>query len=104
MKMVFVGKVEARWFAVEDIGPRHKEGGARKVFGNGVELGQCEQFSKSLLCGWDRLARLTLGDDTETVTRWRNRHKINTRGIIINNFIFNNIPLGNNTPQRLRDA
>ena len=74
--MGFVFEVEAEGFAVEDIRPRHEEGCACKVFGDGIKLGQREQFSKALLCGWDRLACLAFGNDAETVTAWSNSHKV----------------------------
>ena len=68
MKMGFVGEVEAEGFAVEDIGPRHKEGGTRHVFGNGVELGKCEVVCQSFLRGWDGFFMLTFSDYAYAMT------------------------------------
>ena len=68
MKMGFVGEVESRWFAVEDIGPRHEEGCACKVFGNGIELGKRKVVCQSFLRGWDRLACLTLSNYAYAMT------------------------------------
>ena len=100
-----VGKVEARWFAVEDIGPGHKERGTCKVMCDSIILCETADFGKTALCIRDGFARVTLGNDAETVTRWGDGNKINTRGIIINNinnFIFNNWR-GNQLPAALKD-
>ena len=42
--LLFVGEVEAEGFAVEDIGPRHEEGGACEVVGDGIILGYAEEI------------------------------------------------------------
>ena len=68
MKMVFVFEVEAEGFAVEDIRPRHEEGCACKVFGDGIKLSECEVGGKSLLCGWDGFFMLTFSDYAYAMT------------------------------------
>ena len=66
--MGFVGEVEARWFAVEDIGPRHKVGCACEVGCYAVVLRETAEVSYTALRVGDTLARVTLGNDAETVT------------------------------------
>jgi hypothetical protein len=80
--MGFVFEVEAEGFAVEDIGPRHEEGGTCKVSRDAVVLRETAEVGKTALCIRDALARVTLGNDAETMTgrcdgdevdRWRIR-------------------------------
>ena len=61
-------EVEPCRFAIEDIRPRHEEGCACQVFGDGIKLSECEVGGKSLLCGWDRFFWLTFSDYTNAVT------------------------------------
>ena len=76
MKMGFVFEVEARWFAIEDIRPRHKERSACQIGGHSIILGDVTGRRNAELCIRDSLARLTLGNEAKTVTRWRNRHEV----------------------------
>ena len=82
MKMVFVLEVETEWLAVEHIRPRHKVGCACEVGCYAVVLRETAEVGYTALCIGDTLARVTLGDDAETVTgrsdgdkvdRWRIR-------------------------------
>lgn len=82
----FVAEVEAGGFAVEDIGPRHEEGGTCQVGRDAVVLGKMAEVGKTALRVGDGLARVTLGDKAQAVTAGGNRHEIDRCAIRVQEF------------------